>query len=332
MTVRPCGGKLFALGLGLMSGAALWVVPAMAQSQTPVQDEIPLLPPNAKPGECYARVLVPEQYQSTTQTVLKSEGSEQIEIVPATFETVEQPVLVREASTQLEVVPARFETRQEQVLIKPAETRLEAVPAEYETVTEEVLVRAGYTVWKQGRGPIEKIDAATGEIMCLVEVPPVYDTVKRTVLRSAATVREVEIPAEFITVEKEVMVEPPTTRTIEIPAEYQTVKVQQQVAPAREVRTTIEPEFVEVTQTVKVSDSYLEWRSILCETNTTPDIIRRVQTALAAAGYDPGPIDGSLGGKTSTAIRSFQQDQGIATGQITLETLERLGVPLGQSA
>ena len=121
-------------------------------------------------------------------SVLKREGSEDVEIVPATFETVEQQIVVKEASTVLEVVPARFETREEQVVVKPAETRLEVVPAEYETVTEEIPIKPGYTTWKLGRGPIEKIDAATGEIMCLVEVPPEFATVQKTVLRSPATV------------------------------------------------------------------------------------------------------------------------------------------------
>ena len=55
--------------------------------------------------------------------------------------------------------------------MKAASTRLETVPAQYETVTEEVLVRPAYTTWKKGTGPIQRIDQATGEIMCLVEVP-----------------------------------------------------------------------------------------------------------------------------------------------------------------
>ena len=162
--------------------------------------------------------------------------------------------------------------------------------------------------------------------MCLVEVPPEYATVERTVLRTPATVRAVEIPAEVITVTKEVMVEPPTTRAIDVPAEYETINVQRLVEPARETRTKIEPEFMEVTQTEKVTDSFLEWRSILCETNTTPDVIQRVQIALSDAGYDAGPSDGSLDGKTLEAIEAFQLDQGIASGQLTMETLERLGV------
>ena len=306
---------------GILS-LGLTAAPALAQSQ----DGAPLLPPNAKPGECYARVLVPEQYQATTQRVLKREGGEQIEVVPAKFETVEEQIVVKEASSILEVVPASFETVEEQVVIKPAETRLEAVPAEYETTAEQVLIKPGYTTWKLGRGPIEKIDASTGEIMCLVEVPPEYATVEKTVLRTPATVRSVETPAEVITVTKEVMVEPPTTRTTEVPAEYEPVTVQRLVEPAREVRTKTEPEFMDVTQTEKIADSYLEWRSILCETNTTPDVVSRVQIALGDAGYDPGPSDGSLGGQTLEAIEAYQRDQGIASGQLTMETLERLGV------
>ena len=297
-----CGRRPSSLA-GMASAGILSLVltaaPALAQSQ----NGAPLLPPNAKPGECYARVLVPEQYQATTQRVLKREGGEQIEVVPAKFETVE-----------------------EQIVVKEAETRLEAVPAEYETTTEQVLIKPGYTTWKLGRGPIEKIDASTGEIMCLVEVPPEYATVEKTVLRTPATVRSVETPAEVITVTKEVMVEPPTTRTIEVPAEYETVKVQRQIEPARETRTKTEPEFMEVTQSVKAADSYLEWRPILCETNTTPDVVSRVQIALGDAGYDPGPSDGSLGGQTLEAIEAYQRDQGIASGQLTMETLERLGV------
>jgi hypothetical protein len=173
------------------------------------------------------------------------------------------------------------------------------------------------------------MDASTGEIMCLVEVPPVYDTIKRTVLKAPPAVTSVEVPAEYVTVKKVVMVEPPTTRTVEVPPETKVVKVQRLVEPAREVRTPIAPEYDQVTQTSKVSDSRLEWRRILCETNTTAEVVRNVQDALRTASYDPGPSDGSLGGKTAVAIRDFQKDQGLAQGQLTMETLEKLGVSAG---
>ena len=41
---------------------------------------------------------------------------------------------------------------------------------------------------------------ATGEIMCLVEEPAVYKTVRKKVIKTPATTRTVEIPAEYKTV------------------------------------------------------------------------------------------------------------------------------------
>ena len=72
----------------------------------------------------------------------------------------------------------------------------------------------------------------------------------------------------------------------------------------------------------------MEWRRILCETNTTPGIISRVQQALLNAGHNPGPIDGVIGWRTNAAIKSFQREHGLATGGLTYKTIEKLGVSL----
>lgn len=319
---RPLGALTLSLALATASTGAF------AQAQPAVFND-DLFPPNARPGECYARVWVPEIYETRTDKVLRKEASESIEIIPAQYETVQEPVLVKEATTRLETVPAVYETVTEEVVVKPAETRLEVIPAVYETVTEEVLVKAGYTTWKMGRGPIERIDTATGEIMCLVEVPPVYETVEKTVLVTPAEIREIEVPAETMLVEKEVVVEPARTVEVEVPAEYETVEVLKLKAPAREVRTPLPEEYDIVEATMKVKDGRLEWRSILCETNTTPDIIRDLQAALQAAGYDPGPADGSLGWQTQRAVQAFQEAKGLPAGELTMETLDVLGIRPG---
>ena len=36
------------------------------------------------------------------------------------------------------------------------------------------------------------------------------------------------------------------------------------------------------------------------------DLVRQIQTALKAYGFDPGPIDGNFGSKTMAAVRKFQ--------------------------
>jgi hypothetical protein len=189
--------------------------------------------------------------------------------------------------------------------VKAASSTLTAVPAQYQTVTERVLVKQEHTIWKKDSGAITKVSETTGEIMCLVTIPAEYKTLTRRDLVSAATTREIEIPAEYPTVKRKVMTSPPSTRTIDIPATYQTVSSRKLVA-----------------------DGYLQWRSILCETNLTPGMLLRMQTALKRAGHYNGPIDGVVGTATIGAIRSYQNNNGLSTGGITMETLKKLEVSI----
>jgi peptidoglycan hydrolase-like protein with peptidoglycan-binding domain len=39
--------------------------------------------------------------------------------------------------------------------------------------------------------------------------------------------------------------------------------------------------------------------------------VGRVQAGLARLGYQPGPVDGVLGSRTQSAIRSYQRDHGL---------------------
>lgn len=305
-----------------------YVLPTVSQQTSSSGINSALVPPNAKPGECYAKVQTSPKYEKVTEEVVKRQAGEKIEVVNPKFEWIEEKVLVKEGSFKLEVVPAQYEMVDEKVLVKPAYTVLEQVPAKYESVEEKVLVKPAQTVWKKGRGPIERIDGSTGEILCLVEEPPVYKTISKRVLKSPAKVEKKEIPAEYITVKKRVMKAPPTTKKVEIPAEYKTVKVKKQVTPAQEKRIPIPEERQTMTKTKKVADGKLEWRPILCQTNMTAEVVKKIQIALKDAGYYNGPIDGVVGGGTTSGLRSYQNDKGLATGGITMESLRKLGVKL----
>ncbi|HEB89496.1 MAG TPA: peptidoglycan-binding protein [Deltaproteobacteria bacterium] len=284
-----------------------------------------LLPP-AKPGQCYARVFIPPTYETRTEEVLARGATESLEIIPARYETVEEQVLVEAASQRIEVIPAEYGWVEEKVLVSPASSRLEEVPAKYEWQEEKILVKPAHTVWKKGKGPIQKIDSATGEIMCLVEVPAEYKTVRKRVQISPPTTREIPIPAKYKTVKRQVVTKPASTRTIEIPAKYKTVKVRKLVEPAHERRIPIAAKYQTITKRVRVSDGEMAWRQILCETNTTPDIVKNMQRALGSAGFAPGPIDGIVGRQTLAALRDYQKAKGLPTGGVTLATLKSLGV------
>lgn len=286
----------------------------------------PLLPPNAKAGECYARVLLPPKYELKTKRLLKKAATSRVQTTPPRYELVDQKVLVKEASESSMVVPAKYDYVTEKVLVKEASEKLVVVPAKYETKSEKVLVKAAYKTWKKGTGPIQKIDNATGEIMCLVEVPAVYKTVsKRVEVEPPRTVKKV-IPAQYKTVKRRVMVEPPKVVKKAIPAQYKVVKVQKLVQAAQEKRIEIPAEYQTVTERTLVKEAYLEWASILCETNTTPSVVRKLQLALKAKGFNPGPIDGVIGWETMRAVKGFQKSKNMASGQLTLETLRALNV------
>ena len=285
-----------------------------------------MLPPNAKTGECYARVLIPATYRTVTKDVVKRKASTEIEVIPATYETVSEQILVKEASETLSTIPAVYTWVEEQVLVSAESSKLITHPAEYGTESEQVLVKPAYSTWKKGRGPIEKVDGSTGEIMCLVEVPAEYRTVTTRVVTKPASTETIVIPAVYKTVKKKVMVEPPQVVRTPVPAEYKTVSVRKMVTPPRENVTEIPAVYDTIVQQEKVTSAEMQWRPILCETNTTADIVVRIQTALDNAGYNPGKIDGVLGSDTMSALSSFQKDNDMASGQLTMDALKKLGV------
>ena len=56
-------------------------------------------------------------------------------------------------------------------------------------------------------------------------------------------------------------------------------------------------------------------------------IVEQVQKRLRELGYDPGPVDGIMGRKTTEAIKSFQTDNSLlVTGELNDATLKKLGI------
>ena len=222
---------------------------------------------------------------------------------PPKYETETKKLVKAEASEEISVVPAKYQWVEEKILVTEASERLETVPAKYDTVSERVLVKPAHTTWKKGTGPIQRIDDATGEIMCLVEVP-----------------------AEYRTITKRVQVQPAATRKVAIPAEYKTVRVKKMVEAPREVRKAIPATYQNVTERRLVSPGVLQWHPILCETNTTPNVISQLQSKLRSSGYKVGSVDGVLGAQTMSAVSEYQRKNGLASGKLTIETLRKLGV------
>ncbi len=292
------------------------------------QGDVSLFPPNAEPGKCYAKVMVPAKFKTVTEEVVKREAAEKIKIIPAEWEWVEEKVVVKEEEEKLEIIPATYKTVEEKVEIEPASVKLEAVDPVYDTVEEKIIAKPARTVWKKGNGLLDKVNGIAGEIMCLVNEPATYKTLEKQVLKTPATVKKIEVPAKFKIIKKTVVDKPAEVKKIVVPAEYETIKVKKLVTPAREERVTIPEERQTITKLVKESDERMSWQPVLCQTNMTQDVIEKIQMALLDKGFDPGPVDGSIGGATLKALDKFQTKNNLARGGLTYETLKALNITI----
>lgn len=301
--------------LGLL--AMLLQVAAVAQS----------MPQTAQPGDCFARIAQPPVFEKRTEQVRVVEASERVEVTPAEYEWTEQTVVIRPASERVvEARPAEYRTVEERVMVSPASERIEEVPARFRTESVSEMVKPATRVWKPGRGAIERIDSVSGEVLCLVEEPAVYREVQRQVLVEPATTRRVPIAAEYRSVRRQELLRPAETRIETVPAQTEAVRVRKLVRPASERRVPVPARYDSVTREVEVSASRVDWHPVLCNTNANHDLVLELQRALQRAGFSPGKVDGKLGRMTYEAVDRYQRVNGLPTGGITFDTLDRLGV------
>ncbi len=230
--------------------------------------DLGLYPPNAQPGHCYAKVLIPAKYATKTEKVTVDEGGAKLKVIPAKYGYATEKKLVREPGYKLVCKPPVYKTVTERVLVKPASYKLVTVPAKYKTVTERILVSPATTEWKRGSGvttPIVGGGHVTG-VNCLVRVPAKYKTVTKRVMVTPPTTKRIPIPAQYKTITKRVLAKPAETVKIPVPAQYKTVRVKKVVEPARTVTLKTPPRYTTVTKRVKVSNAYYTWQPVNCRT------------------------------------------------------------------
>ncbi len=295
-----------------------------------------LLPPNAKPGMCYGRVVIPPKYKMEKVRVLIDEGGEKVITVPPKYTWVEKTVLVREAGEKIVPTPPVYKTVTEKVLVKPATEKIVVVrPAKYKWVTKKVLVEPEHTVWKRGNALYQgnnnnvmsqRFNPQTGEIMCLVKVPAKYKTIRQKVMVEPPVTKKITIPAVYKTITKRVLVKPAGTKVVKIPAVYKTIKVKKLLEPAKVITQKIPPKYGYVTKRVKVRDIEYKWEPVVCKTNLTPGLVENLQRKLKKLGYYNGPIDGIYGPLTQRAVNAYQKDHGLAQGALTLQVCKALGI------
>ncbi len=215
--------KLTLPSLGLLA-SVVTALPATAQ-----QVDNTLILPDAQPGECYAKVITPPQFDITTEEVVIQEAAERIETIEAEYKEVEKTLVTVEASEELLVEDTVFATEVERVEIRPTERSWTAtmgdvtIPASPDAL--EHIARSGVD-----------LDAVTPE-SCFTEyfIEAQYETQTEQVLIREASERITVIPAEFETVQERMEVKEASTEVVDVPAVYRTETESVLVEPARNV-------------------------------------------------------------------------------------------------
>lgn len=285
------------------------------------------IPANAQPGQCFAKVITPAQYESQTEKVMIRPETTTYKTLPPKYGFVNETVVVEGERKVLKVIPATYKFVEERVMVKQEAKKLLHTKPQYKTVSKKIMIKPETKVWKKGEaGALDHSN--TEGVLCLVKKPAIYKTVNETVLDVPAGVKEIVIPAEYKMIKKKVVDSPARVDEKIIPAVTKTIKVKKIVEPAKKVANTIPAKFREVAKRVLVSPSKTEWSRILCKTNANTANVLKVQKALKASGYNPGRIDGILGSDTARAIKKFQRDNGLSIGALTYDTMSKLSISL----
>lgn len=223
-------------------------------------------PTNPEPGACYIRCTIEEI--SEKEKVVVTPSYMNYKVVPAVYKTVEEQVLVKEASKRFEYVPAVYTEVTETILVEEPISKLSITPVKTLDTFEVFEVQPAFSRF-ESRPPLAGCNSPIPgdcDVICYVTYPAIiknipvkkilakpgysgqkqqgrYKTIKKKVIQTPATVREIEIPAEYITVQKRVLVKDETVDSVLVQPE-----VREEIFQVRDRST---------------GDGY-EWRKIEC--------------------------------------------------------------------
>lgn len=82
----------------------------------------------------------------------------------------------------------------------------------------------------------------------------------------------------------------------------------------------------EEVKTVKKSGGFKDWTEVICDSEKTPDLYRRISTALNELGYDVEVKLPAMNTKFKKALTEFQKHAELPIGGFDLETIKALGL------
>ena len=185
--------------------------------------------PDAKPGECYAKVIVPAQYETKTEQVLIKPESEKVEIKPATFDVSEKSVVAKEGYTSIKAIPAKFREELEEVEISKAGTSWVTNLGKKGIPASPALLAGAKT------NGVDIGAASVGQCFKEYFVPAKFEQVEKEILVKEES-EEIKIAkAQFEEASETVVVKQSSKKKVYKKAEYEVIEEKIEIEPAKAV-------------------------------------------------------------------------------------------------
>lgn len=281
-----------------------------------------------RPGQCWVYAQVQPRPVEGSVTVKVRDSEVRLDVTPAEFSRGFKQIVTKEGTKTFQVKPAVYKEVEEQVLVKPETTKLVVEPAVYEEVEEEVVLEQARTELEPCRTSGAAAYGASSAVFgfCAKEIPARTKSVTVTRLVKPETTRTEIVPAEFKTVTRRVVEQPAEVIPVELGDETESFEIAELVQPAKAIEQEIPAETMDVPIRRYEGRPQIVARQAVCDKDLTRDRVRQIQSRLSQLGYKPGEVDGLPGPRTIEALTQYQIEQGLASGAITLETIQRLGL------
>lgn len=271
---------------------------------------VELIPSAATYRKIKDKVVVEPARTEWKKTICGDRGCNQSEViclteVPKIYkEVTKKIVLTPSVAKKVKVTPV-YKTLQVEKMVEPVKIKSIPIPAKYGTISYNKSQKLETFYWgdESTKDMPSRIRNECDKI-CLTETPAKYRTIKKRVVKIPASTKKVETEPQYTVVEIKKIEKEAAFKKVIIPAEYVTV----------------------VTERERTK-GYSKWMPMICESNMTPSIVKKVQKALINEGFYRGDINGIWDLASKSAAREYQKSKGLAiTSKLSIETMMALKI------
>lgn len=341
------GGIVLAGCLGLMSCQSDIVylkdpitveTTPITSSATPVAEIVPQItvtPPLVieriqksfkAPLACQATVLRPAVFKTQTKNVLVQEGVRRYVSKSALTKTNSVKIQTMPARFEFETVPAVYKTIIEKVPVKRPRPEMVVEPPQYRTVALKQEVKPAHTRWQVGcLTPTDRSNPKQINKSCLINEAPQVVKIEQQVVDVPPKFTWHTVPAEYEEVERKILVKPGQGKGRVLPAEYRTVDLHHVTDRWTVEAASLTNKYQTIPTQVLERPAQVLQQISLCEAQMTETDIQTLQQRLAKVSGQDLVVSGKMDGTTRYALLRYQEQQRLAQGAITFETLQALG-------